>query len=270
MSSDSMFKPLSELISLHNKIMLITGAASGIGKAIAYRSAEAGAKLYLVDIDGQGLRKLAKELRDMFSSEVEVFRVDLSSKEEIDALWEELAGREPDILVNNAGVYIFRDFLEVDEDFLEKILDVNLNAVFWMCQHMIKRRRGKGGVIINLGSIEAILPFAKGLVHYDISKMGILALTRALAREYGKDGFRINAVVPGGIKTPGTERLRREAILKLRLDVIKTGMNFLSRLPLGRMGDPDEVARIVLVLATDLSTYVHGALIPVDGGFLSA
>ncbi len=96
------------------------------------------------------------------------------------------------------------------------------------------------------------------------------SIGRAIARKYGKDGFRINAIVPGGIKTPGTERLRREAILKLKLDVIKTGMNFLSRLPLGRMGDPDEVARMVLVLATDLSTYVHGALIPVDGGFLSA
>ena len=133
-----------------------------------------------------------------------------------------------------------------------------------------KEEERQGRVIINLGSIEAILPFAKGLVHYDISKMGILALTRALAREYGKDGFRINAIVPGGIKMPGTERLRREAILKLKLDVIKTGMNFLSRLPLGRMGDPDEVARMMLVLATDLSTYVHGALIPVDGEFLSA
>ena len=135
---------------------------------------------------------------------------------------------------------------------------------------MVRRRLDKGGVIINIGSIEAILPFAKGLVHYDISKMGVIALTRALAREYGKKGFRVNAIVPGGIKTPGVEKLRREAVLKLKMDVIKTGMNFMSRLPLGRMGDPDEVARIVVVLASDLASYVHGAVIPVDGGFLSA
>lgn len=107
-------------------------------------------------------------------------------------------------------------------------------------------------------------------MHYDISKAGVLALTRALAREYGKEGFRINAVVPGGIRTPGTEKLKREAVLKLRVDVIRTGMNFMSRLPLGRMGEPDEVARMVLVLASDLASYVQGALIPVDGGFLSA
>ncbi len=135
---------------------------------------------------------------------------------------------------------------------------------------MIRSRIDKGGVIINVGSIEAVLPFAKGLVHYDASKAGVMTLTRALAREYGRRGFRINAVVPGGITTPGTEKLKREAILKLKIDIIKTGMNFMQRLPLGRMGDPDEVARIVLVLASDLASYVHGALIPVDGGFLSA
>ena len=200
----------------------------------------------------------------------EVFKVDLSRKEEIDHLWDSLKGREPDILVNNAGIYLFKDFLEVNEGFLEKVMGVNLMAVFWMCQHMIRARRGRGGVIINIGSIEAVMPFAKGLVHYDISKAGVLALTRALAREYGKEGFRINAVVPGGIRTPGTEKLKREAVLKLRVDVIRTGMNFMSRLPLGRMGEPDEVARMVLVLASDLASYVQGALIPVDGGFLSA
>ncbi len=262
-------KPLSELISLRGKKALITGAASGIGEAIALRFAEAGAYLYLVDINEEGLKAVAGKVSELGVG-AEVFKVDLSRKEEIDRLWDSLKGREPDILVNNAGIYLFKDFLEVDEGFLEKVMNVNLTAVFWMCQHMIRSRKGRGGVIINIGSIEAVLPFAKGLVHYDISKAGVLALTRALAREYGKEGFRINAVVPGGIRTPGTERLKREAVLKLRIDVIKTGMNFMSRLPLGRMGEPDEVARMVLVLASDLASYVQGALIPVDGGFLSA
>mgnify|MGYP000150213664 CR=1 FL=1 len=262
-------KPLSELISLRGKKALITGAASGIGEAIALRFAEAGAYLYLVDINEEGLKAVAGKVSELGVG-AEVFKVDLSRKEEIDRLWDSLKGREPDILVNNAGIYLFKDFLEVDEEFLEKVMNVNLTAVFWMCQHMIRSRKGRGGVIINIGSIEAVLPFAKGLVHYDISKAGVLALTRALAREYGKEGFRINAVVPGGIRTPGTEKLKREAVLKLRIDVIKTGMNFMSRLPLGRMGEPDEVARMVLVLASDLASYVQGALIPVDGGFLSA
>ena len=268
MSED--FKPLAELLSFKGHRVLVTGAASGIGKAIAFRFAEAGANLYLIDINDEALQRLALEISEKFGVGVKVFRVDLSKKDEIDRLWSALEGREPDILVNNAGIYIFKDFTEVDEKLLRLTMDVNLNAVFWMCQHMITARRGKGGVIINIASIEAVLPFAKGLVHYDVSKAGVIALSRALAREYGKEGFRVNVIIPGGIRTPGTEKLRKEALMKLKIDVIKTGMNFMSRLPLGRMGEPDEVARIVLVIASDIASYVNGALIPVDGGFLSA
>ena len=262
-------KPLSELISLRGKKALITGAASGIGEAIALRFAEAGAYLYLVDINEEGLKAVAGKVSELGVG-AEVFKVDLSRKEEIDRLWVSLRGREPDILVNNAGIYLFKDFLEVDEGFLEKVMNVNLTAVFWMCQYMIKTRKDKGGIIINIGSIEAILPFAEGLVHYDVAKAGLLALTRALAKEYGRNSFRINAIIPGGIKTTSVEKLRREALLKMRVDVIKTGINFMNRLPLGRMGDPDEVARVVVFLASELSSYVHGTFIPVDGGFLSA
>lgn len=262
-------KPLLQLISLKGKYALITGAASGIGEAIAYRFAEAGANLFLVDINFEGLKRVASRL-SVFDPSIEIFRVDLSKKEEIDGLWEKLKGREPDILVNNAGIYVFKDFLKLDETLLEATLSINLKAVLWMCQHMIRSKGNKGGVIINIGSIESILPFAKGLVHYDISKMGVIALTRVLAKEYGEKGYRINAIVPGGIKTPSVEKLRKEAIMKLKMDVIMTGIEFMRRLPLGRMGDPDEVARVALFLASDLASYVHGAVIPVDGGFLSA
>jgi 3-oxoacyl-[acyl-carrier protein] reductase len=262
-------KPLGDLISLKGRTSIITGAASGIGRAIAYRFAEAGSDLHLLDINAEALKSLKKEIAERFSVSTSIHKIDLSKKEEIDRFWEELDD-DPDTLVNNAGIYNFRDFLSVDEEFLELTMKVNLYSAFWMSQYLIRRRGGRGGVIINIGSIEAILPFAKGLVHYDISKAGIIALTRALAREYGKLGFRVNAVIPGGIETPGTERLRREAILKLKVDIIKTGMNFMARLPLGRMGKPDEVARVVLFLASDLASYVHGALIAVDGGFLSA
>jgi NAD(P)-dependent dehydrogenase (short-subunit alcohol dehydrogenase family) len=171
--------------------------------------------------------------------------------------------------VNNAGIYPTKPFLDVDEAFLKKVMDVNLNSVFWMCQHMIRRRLKKGGVIINLGSIEAIMPFKEQLCHYDISKAGIMAFTRALANEYGKHGFRINALVPGGIWTSGTRSLAKE-VMKFKLNVVKSGIEYNMRTPLGRLGNPDEIARMALVLASDLSSYVHGTLITVDGGFLSA
>jgi 3-oxoacyl-[acyl-carrier protein] reductase len=260
--------PLTSLISLAGKSALITGSAAGIGEAIAYRFAEAGADLHLVDIDTEGLDTVRRHL-SRFNVRTEIHNVDLSDKHQRDSLWKKLDRREPDILVNNAGIYPFRRFLDVDEQFFKKVMEVNLNSVFWMCQHMIKRRLRRGGVIINVSSIEAILPFTEDLAHYDVSKTGVIGLTRALAKEYGKRNFRVNAIIPGGIVTSGFKRTAKE-ILKLRLGHIRRGLEFSSRLPIGRFGQPDEVARMALVLASDMSSYVHGALIPIDGGFLSA
>jgi len=260
--------PLKELISLRGKRTLITGSAAGIGRAMAIRFAEAGSDLQLVDIDSNKLTSLKKELLDL-GSQVDSFEVDISKKEEIDSLWKKLHGFEPDILINNASVYPFKKFLEINRDFLTKVMDTNLYSVVTMCQHMIAGRMHKGGVIINIGSIEAIMPFAKDLIPYDLSKIGVIALTRSLAKEYGRHGFRINAIIPGGIVTPGTKAVAKK-LANFNTGLIKTGIEFKMRLPLNRGGQPDEVARIALVLATDLSSYVQGALIPVDGGFLSA
>jgi len=262
------FKPLSELVSLKGKRALITGSAVGIGRAIACRFAEAGADLELVDLNKDGLRRVRRECSHL-GSEVNLHTADLSVKEEIDALWEELTGKEPNILVNNAGIYPFQNFLKVNDASYNKVMDINLKSALLMCQHMIRKRLRKGGVIINIDSIEAILPFAEDLVHYNISKAGVIALTRTLAKEYGKHGFRVNVIIPGGIVTPGTKAVAKQ-ISQFKLSLLKTGLEFKARLPLNRGGQPDEVARIALVLASDLSSYVHGALVPVDGGFLSA
>ncbi|MEM2080827.1 MAG: SDR family NAD(P)-dependent oxidoreductase [Candidatus Bathyarchaeia archaeon] len=267
-SDETKVKSLMELISLSGKTALVTGAASGIGRAIAYRFAEAGADLELVDVDEAKLEATRDELAK-FNVKISLYTVDLSRKSEIDQLWRKLEGKEPDILVNNAGVYPLRDFLEVDEAFLQKVLDINLNSVLWMCQKMIKSRGKRGGVIINIGSVEAVMPVKEDLVPYGISKVGVIMLTRSLAAEYGRHGFRINALIPGGVFTAGTKKLVKEA-LKFNVGIIQTGLEYRQRLPLGRLGEPDEIARMALVLACDLSSYVHGALIAVDGGFLSA
>ena len=262
------YPPLNTLISLNGKRAMITGSGAGIGSAMAYRFAEAGANLELVDINEQALRVL-KENLGTFNVEINAYKADLSNKKDIDTLWEKLSGKEPDILVNNAGIYPTKPFLEVDESFLRKTMSLNLESVFWMCQQMIKRRLKKGGVIINVGSIEAVMPFKEELCHYDISKAGVMVLTRALAHEYGKNGFRINALVPGGIWTQGTKSLAKD-IIRFKVGVAKSGVEYRLRNPLGRLGLPDEVARMAVVLASDLSSYVHGTLIVVDGGFLSA
>ncbi len=258
----------TQLISLNGKRALITGAGAGIGKAIAYRYAEANADLELVDIDSAAMLNVRDEL-SKFGRQINTHRVDLSQKNEIDTLWDALRGNEPDILVNNAGIYPFKQFLEADEAFYRQVMEINLSSVYWMCQHMIRQRRNLGGVIINFGSIEAVLPFKEDLAHYSVSKAGVIALTRALAKEHARHGFRVNAILPGGIITEGTKAAARQ-VLNFRFDLIKTGIEFRQRLPIGRPGQPDEVARMALVLASDLASYVHGATIPVDGGFLAA
>jgi len=260
-------KPLQELVSLKGRHALITGSAAGIGKAMANRFAEAGANLTLVDIDEKKLKETATELKE-WGVEVTPRRVDLSKKPDIDALWDSLEGSKPDTLVNNAGIYPFKDFLEMDEAFFDKVYDINLKSALWMCQRMIAARKN-GGVIINVGSIEAVMPFKKGMVHYDISKVGVIVLTRGLARDFGDKGFRINAIIPGGIVTQGTKSAATE-FFKGNISLAKPGYDFISRIPMGHFGDPDEVARAALFLAFDLSSYVTGALLAVDGGFLSA
>ena len=260
--------PLSGLISLEKKKALVTGAGTGIGEAIAHRFAEAGASLELVDLNDERLNKVKEDLKQ-YNVEIGLHKVNLSKKEEINALWKKLEGKEPEILVNNAGIYPTKGFLDVDAEFLKNVMDVNCNSVFWMCQSMIRSRLKKGGIIINMGSIEAVMPLKEGLVHYDISKAGVMVLSRALASEYGRRGFRINILVPGGIWTSGTKNIAKEA-MKLKPNILKSGIEYNMRTPLGRMGKPDEVARMALVLASDLSSYLNGALIVVDGGFLSA
>ncbi|MFZ1756403.1 MAG: SDR family oxidoreductase [Caldilineaceae bacterium] len=260
--------PLDKLISLHGKQALVTGAGTGIGRAIAYRLAEAGADLILVDIHRQNLEIVRDELAT-FRTQITIHQVDISQHEARQEMWQQIAGDKPDILVNNAGIYPFKDFLDVDEALAARIFDTNLNSVIWLCQEMIRRRFKIGGAIINIASIEAILPFKEDLAFYSVSKAGVIALTRALAKEHARHGFRVNVVLPGGIVTPGTLSAAKD-IFPMRLGLLKTGYDFKQRLPIGRFGQPDEVARIVLVLASELASYVHGAVIPVDGGFLSA
>ena len=262
------FAFMPDIISFKGKRALISGAASGIGRAISLRLAEAGSDLILLDIDEDGLKDI-KYAAESYGGVVDTFNTDLAKKESIDSFWEDLTVEVPDIIINNAGIYPFKDYLEVDRSFYENTLEVNLHSVFWMCQNFIKRRGTKGGVIVNISSIEAMIPFKEDLAHYSISKAGVMAITRSLAKDYGRKGFRVNCILPGAIRTPGTENLVKRAITKMQLHLIRTGIHFNARLTLGRWGKPDEVAKVILFLASDMASYVQGTMIPVDGGFLS-
>jgi NAD(P)-dependent dehydrogenase (short-subunit alcohol dehydrogenase family) len=259
---------LSETISFKGEHVLVTGASSGIGRAIAERFAEAGANLILLDINDEGLTTTIKGCvgeEGIHASYV----LDLSDKNKIDKFWRSIKTL-PDILINNVGIYPEQDFLKLSEKNLERTIDININSTIWMCQNFIKMRGKRGGVIVNISSIEAILPFKKDLAPYSMSKAAVIALTRSLARDYGKAGFRINAILPGAIKTPGTESLIKSALKTFRFDQMMTGFNFQQRLANGRWGKPDEVAGAVIFLSSDLASYIQGVALPVDGGFLSS
>ncbi len=255
-------------IDLSGKTALITGAANGIGKALCKVFSSVGARIVAVDIDRKSLQRLSREF-EREGRYVLCRQLDISRKKEMDRLWAELEGEEVHVLINNAGIYPFKDFLDLDEALLERVMNLNLYSVIWMCQHFIRKNKGRGGIIVNIGSIEAIMPFKKGLSQYSLSKVGVITLTRDLAREFASRGFRINAVIPGGILTRGTQSAAWKGIRHLEFGLVRDAFHFRQRIPAGRLGKAEEVAHMALVLASDLASYVHGALIPVDGGFLS-
>lgn len=256
-------------VSMRGRTVLISGASSGIGRAMAGCFANAGADLCLVDVNEEGLARVVQALCEKCAVSVTGHAVDLAVKSEIGAFWQSLTTL-PDTLINNVGIYPMKDFLEIDDEFLANTFDVNTKAAFWMCQEFIDRRFKQGGCIVNVSSIEAVLPFKRHMAHYSMSKAAIIALTRALARDYGRQGFRANVIVPGAIHTPGTRKLIEQALRGVDVHLIKAGYDFSTRLALGRWGKPNEVANVALFLASELASYVHGAVIPVDGGFLSS
>lgn len=260
-----------DLVSLAGRRVLITGAASGIGKAIALRFADAGADLILLDVDPIGVAQTAEEVSALAGS-VLTHVVDLADKAQIDIYWQRFGSGPgvPDTLINNAGAYPMRDYLEVDSDFLERALRVNLEATLWMCQAFITARGKHGGIIVNVSSVEALASVRDDLIPSSVGKAGVLALTRALARSYGKRGFRVNALIPGAIHTQGAQRVRSGAMRHLDSDMMKAGAHADARVAMGRWGDVDDVARAALFLASDLASYVQGSILPVDGGSLSS
>jgi 2-dehydro-3-deoxy-D-gluconate 5-dehydrogenase len=264
---DKNITPLHELINLSGKRALVTGGAMGIGKAISYRLAEAGATIAIGDISQE---KGLKAAQDITESGYKAFFLscDISREEQVKNLFAEVDTRLGglDILVNNAGIFPFSPLMQTTAEEMEKVLAVNVKGLLYCSREAARRmiEQAREGSIINIASIDSIHPAHKHLAVYDASKGAVLTLTKSLAREFGEFGIRVNAIAPGGIMTEGTIIQSRAAG-----ETGRSGLReFMTRIPLGRMGKPDDIARTALFLASDLSEYMTGSLLLVDGGYL--
>jgi len=256
---------------LTGKAAIVTGGAMGIGYAIAYRLAEAGANVLIADLDGDAAEVGAKRLGEA-GLEATHARTDVADETDVDrmvALATERYGGI-DILVNNAGVYPNILVMNMTTDQFTRVLEVNLLSVFLctklVAKHMIQRNRG--GRIINITSIDALHPSSAGLAHYDASKHGVWGFTKNVALELAPHQIWVNASAPGGIATPGVQQAQAGAQLPVGVDMTKMLEAFLARIPMRRMGDPDDIGKAALFLASDLSSYMTGSQLVIDGGVL--
>ncbi|GAC1586449.1 MAG: SDR family oxidoreductase [Ktedonobacteraceae bacterium] len=240
-----------------NKIVLVTGAAHGIGQAIALRFGSEGAQVVVNDVDANGAEATVQAITTQGGLAVSGV-ADVSEKSQVDRLFDTVLERfgRVDVLVNNAGVInVERHFLEADETWWDHVIAVNLKSVF-LCSSRaahVMARRGQG-VIINMSSGGATHSH-RGMAAYDASKGGIEALTRAMALDLAPYGIRVNALVPGSIDTQGMDpELKRERGVTI---------------PLGRVGESADMAGPAAFLASDDASYMTGHILAVDGGLLS-
>jgi 2-deoxy-D-gluconate 3-dehydrogenase len=246
--------------SLEGQVALVTGANTGLGQAIAVGLAEAGADIVAV---GRSAPDETSRLVAATGRTLHALFADLGSTEPIARVISEawaLAGRL-DILVNNAGIIRRADSLDVTESDWDAVIDTNLKTPFFLAQAAARRwvQDGRGGKIINVASM---LSFQGGLrvPSYAASKSGLAGLTRALANEWAAKGINVNALAPGYFATNNTQALRADAV---------RSRDILARIPAGRWGEPSDLAGAAVFLASRASDYVHGVIVPVDGGWLA-
>ncbi len=245
---------------LENRVAVVTGSSSGIGQAIAVKLAHAGANL-VINYAGHrgGAEDTLKQVEAAGARGIFV-QADVSKLSDLQTLidqgWE--AFGSVDILVNNAGFEKKADFWDVTEEDYDRVLDVNLKGPFFLTQAFVRRLHNakKNGRIINISSVHEDIAFP-GFVSYCASKGGMRMLMRTLAVELGPLGFTMNNVAPGAIVTPMNKSLLED---KPKLDAL------LKNIPLGRLGSTDDVADLVVFLASDAAAYINGSTLTVDGG----
>ncbi|HVX75392.1 MAG TPA: SDR family oxidoreductase [Bradyrhizobium sp.] len=249
---------------LQNHIAVITGSASGIGRAIASGFAREGAQVVLLDIDEKAAAEAAQQIRDAGGKAMS-FALDVTRREDCIAVAKKVsdAAGQVSILVNNAGINRRNAFTAAPEAVLkdwQDIMAINLNGTFNVTHAFLEPLCASKGRIINIGSIQSFVHVrTPNSPAYTTSKHGVLGFTKALAAELGRHGVRVNAIGPGLIETPLNAQVRAN-----NPELVKI---FLDHTPLGRAGKPEDIVGPALFLASDLSAYVTGSMVMADGGY---
>ncbi len=252
---------------LKKKVALVTGAASGIGKTTALLFGQEGAKVTCADIDGEGAERVARQIADG-GGEAASTQADVTREADVQRMVRETVERwgRLDVLFNNAGVEFGLPVTQVPEEEWDRLIDVNLKGVFLGCKHAIPQMVSQGsGAIVNTASVAGLRGVAF-LSTYCASKGGVVLMTKSLAAEWAQFGIRINAVCPGVIRTPMAELAVQMGAGLGGTTPEETWAQLAAGHPLGRIGEPEEVAQAVLFLVSEEASFITGAALPVDGG----
>lgn len=241
---------------LKEKVAVVTGAARGIGKATALKFAKEGAKVVLCDLSIDSLQEAVGELKDM-GAEVLAYPVNVTKREEIQSMVDDVVEKwgSVDILVNNAGITADNQLLKMPEEDFDKVIDINLKGVYNCSQIVAQAMVEQGsGVILNASSVVGIYGNF-GQTNYAATKWGVIGMTKTWAKELGRKGIRVNAVAPGFILTPMTEKMPDKVLDMMR-----------DKSPLKQLGTPEDIANAYAFLASDEAKFITGTVLSVDGG----
>ncbi len=244
-------------MELDKKVALVTGAAQGIGRAIALLLAQKGADIIVSDINLEKAEETAKEIENTMGRRAMAIRANVADTIDVERMVGAILEKfeHIDILVNNAGIARDKLILRMTEEDWDAVLNVNLKGTFnctkAVVRHMSKQRKGK---IVNIASVVGEMGNV-GQANYSASKAGVIGFTKTIAREFAKRGININAIAPGYIETPMTEALPEKAKEELK-----------RMIPMERLGRPEDVAEAVLFLVSEVSSYITGQVLNVNGG----
>jgi NAD(P)-dependent dehydrogenase (short-subunit alcohol dehydrogenase family) len=256
---------LDELFGLKGKTAVVTGGGLGIGREIALLFARAEAKIAVVDKNADAAQRTAADVSAM-GGEAIAITCDVAEKKSVESMFAQVAKKLGfiEILVNNAGIYPYEDFFEITPGEIDRILAVNVRGTLFCMQGAVSAMRagGKGGRIVNISSSAASRPVCTDSAIYAASKAGVSSLTQTAALEFAGDAIRVNAVAPGGIRTDGAAERQAHGKRNPTGPITQPG-----RMPVGRYGEPIDIAAAVLFMVSPASSYVTGQVLDVDGGF---